>query len=216
MRALGAHLALGLAGDPHMVDAGLWWRTGRYLLARQPDTLTPWAEQLGVSADALAWMGATTICGMLCFPMHDGTGKVCGIRTRTPDGAKRAITGSKAGVFLPTVRLPDLDVVICEGPTDAASALDLGFEPLGRPSCIGQEQHVLETLRRWGCDHVTVCVDNDGPGVAGANRLSDVLRGMRGKVRMVAPVGHKDLREWRRAGADRAQVDVAWSQAKWR
>ena len=204
------------AYDPPTFDAGLWWRTGRYLLARQPYTLTPWADSLGVSADALAWMGATTICRMLCFPMHDGTGAVCGIRTRTPDGAKRAITGSKAGVFLPTVRLPDLEVVICEGPTDAAAALDLGFEPLGRPSCIGQEQHVLETLRRWGCEQVTICVDNDGPGVAGANRLAEVLRVMRVRVRIVAPVGHKDLRDWLRAGATPEHVNAAWSQQAWR
>jgi phage/plasmid primase-like uncharacterized protein len=147
--------------------------------------------------------------------MHDGRGQVCGIRTRNPDGSKRAVTGSRAGVFLATVTT-DAEVMICEGPTDAAAALALGYEPIGRPSCTGQEIHVVDTLRRWGRDRTTICADADGPGVSGATRLAEVLRAARIAVRMVAPVGHKDLRDWWRAGARREHVDAAWSQAAWR
>lgn len=205
------------AYDQPGFDCERWWGAGRFLLAQNTVSLNEWTDRLGLPAEALDWMGATTMLGMLCFPMHDGAGNVCGIRTRTPDGQKRAVTGSKAGVFLSTVHLDSPDVLICEGPTDAAAALALSFEPIGRPSCIGCERHVLDTLKRWGKDRATICADADGPGITGANKLADVLRAGRIAVRMVAPAdGHKDLRDWYRAGATMAAVDAAWSQAEWR
>lgn len=183
-------------------------------LAR-PHKLAAWACKLGLPPTSIDWLGACHLGDTLIFPMHDGRGDVCGMRTRTPDGQKRAVTGSRAGVFLATVQT-DADVLICEGPTDAAAALALGFEPIGRPSCTGQEIHVVDTLRRWGRDHATICADADGPGTAGASKLADTLRAARIAPRLVAPVGHKDLRDWWRAGARREQINVAWSQAAWR
>jgi hypothetical protein len=110
--------------------------------------------------------------------------------------------------------MPDADVLICEGPTDAAAALALGYEPIGRPSCSGQEQHVVETCRRYGWQRVTLCAEADGPGIAGAKALARTLHAARIAVRMVAPREHKDLRDWWRAGARRADVDAAWREAK--
>jgi hypothetical protein len=160
-------------------------------------------------------MGACTLGDMLAFPMYDGDGKVCGIRTRHQDGEKRAVTGSRAGVFLPTIHM-DGDPVVCEGPTDAAAAMALGFEPIGRPSCSGSERHVIDTCRRMGYPRVTVCADSDGPGIAGARRLADVLVAARIAVRMVIPGGFKDLRDWFRAGVSPEIVTASWSQAEWR
>ena len=195
-------------------DAGLWWATARHVA--RIERLAPWARQLGLPVACLDWLGAATIGEMLTFPMHDGLGNVCGVRTRLPDGSKRAVTGSRAGVFLATVPLDGLDVLVCEGPTDAAAAMALGYEPIGRPSCQGQEVHVLDTLRRWKRDRATVCADADGPGIDGAERLADALRAGRVQVRMVAPAGgHKDLRDWLRAGATRDKVEAAWAMAKW-
>lgn len=197
-------------------DAPLWWRSGRFILSNDRRGLDEWEDRLGLPVDSMAWMGATSICRMLCFPMHDGRGEVCGIRTRTTDGQKRAITGSRAGVFLPTQTMRELDVLICEGPTDASAALALDFDPIGRPSCTGQEQHVLDTLRRWGRDRATICADADGPGITGARKLAEMLMASRICVRMVTPSGHKDLRDWYKAGATKEAVDAAWSQARWR
>lgn len=194
-------------------DAATWWRAARHVA--RPHKLTAWAARLGLPVMSIDFMGACHLGGVLAFPMHDGHGNVCGIRTRLPSGEKRAVTGSRAGVFVATLQTED-DVMICEGPTDAAAAMALGFEPIGRPSCAGQERHVVDTLRRWGRDRATICADADGPGIAGATRLADVLRAARIAVRLVAPVGHKDLRDWWRAGARRETVDAAWSQAAWR
>lgn len=211
-----ARPALRTTYEPPDFDAASWWAAARAATVQNPQHLETWATALGLPADTIAYLGATTTCDMLAFPMHDGRGNICGIRTRTHEGEKKAITGSKAGVFLPLVGLPAVDVLICEGPTDAAAAMALGFEPIGRPSCIGQEQHVIDTIRRWGSSRATICADSDGPGIAGANRLADAIRASRIAVRMVTPTGHKDLRDWLRHGATRATVDAAWQQAAWR
>lgn len=194
-------------------DAGRWWETVRHVC--RPPRLTPWADALSLPVSALDWMGGCTLGAILAFPMYDGEGHVCGIRTRTQAGEKRAVTGSRAGVFLPTVRL-DGPPVVCEGPTDAAAAMALGYEPIGRPSCSGSERHVVDTCKRMGYERVTVCADNDGPGVTGARRLANVLNAARISVRMVIPGGYKDLRDWFRAGVTRETVDAAWSQSEWR
>jgi len=197
---------------PTQFDAKLWWETARHV-CRVP-VLAEWADRLGLPVDTLDWLGGCQVGGMLCVPMHDGDGNIVGIRTRYRDGAKRAITGSRAGVFLATVQT-EPDVLICEGPTDACAAMALGYEPLGRPSCTGQEDIVIQTCRRLGWQRVTLCADADGPGIAGGKRMADLLRAARISVRLVAPIGYKDLRDWWRAGARRDDVEAAWSQAKW-
>jgi hypothetical protein len=165
----------------------------------------------------MAFLGATTVCNLLCFPMHDGNGNICGIRTRTRDGQKKAILGSKAGIFLSGVPLLHHESLVCEGPTDSVAAIALGFEPIGRPSCIGQETHVLDTLRRWQHNKTTICLDADSPGVAGGQKLAEILRASGIAVRMVTPAaGFKDLRDWYKSGVDRKTVDCFWSQQEWR
>jgi len=194
-------------------NAELWWRTVRYVATWC--RMEKWSDRLGLPIGALDVMGACVLGEMLTFPMHDGFGQVCGIRTRCADGSKRAVTGSRAGVFLPTFH-DGSETVVCEGPTDATAALELGFHPIGRPSCTGCERHVVDTCRRLGIERVTVCADADGPGIAGARKLADVLQAARISVRMVTACGHKDLRDWFKAGATRALVDAAWSQGEWR
>ena len=196
---------------PPEFNARLWWETVRHVSTWE--RLEVWGKRLGLPVDALGCMGACVLGEMLAFPMYDGHGEVCGIRTRRPDGTKRAITGSRAGVFLPG--FSSGPVVICEGPTDATAALALGFNAIGRPSCSGCERHVVDTCRRIGAERVTLCVDADGPGIAGARRLADVLRASRILVRLVTPYGHKDLREWFKTGLTRGMVDAVWSQAEW-
>lgn len=198
---------------PPDFNAELWWATVRRVA--DWDRMAAWSDKLGIPIDALDVMGGCHLGEMLAFPMHDGLGRVCGIRTRSQDGSKRAVTGSRAGVFLPT--LPqDGDTVVCEGPTDAAAALALGFNPIGRPSCTGSERHVVDTCKRLEINHITVCADSDGPGIAGARKLADTLKAARVSVRMVTAGGHKDLRDWFKAGATPEIVKSAWGQAEWR
>lgn len=196
------------------LDADLWLQAARR--AWDEPKMTTWAERLGLDVRVMDALGACQVGGMLCFPMRDGQGRVVGIRTRNKDGQKRAIRGSRAGLFLPIIRQSYLEPVICEGPTDACAADQLGYDPIGRPSCSGCEDHILAVLRWYMASAVTICADNDGPGLAGAQHLADTLRNHRIKVRMVIPGGHKDLRDWLKAGATHDVVNAAWSQAAWR
>lgn len=247
-----AHQTAKRYEDPDF-NADGWWRAVRRILT--PAKLDPWAAALGLTRDTLFLMGACTLGEMLAFPMYDGAGAICGIRTRYPDGRKMSVRGSRAGVFLPfmsidtirtarrqvygnhtpdtqepqqkrgfppppgqnaPVRLGEAEPLICEGPTDATAAMDLGFYPIGRPSCQGCEKHVLDTCRRMHFTRATICSDADGPGITGARKLADGLRASRIAVRIVKPDGHKDLRDWYRHGATRDVVETAWSQAEWR
>ena len=202
-------------------DAVLWWQTVRYVV--KWERMESWAGRLGLPIGALDVMGACVLGEMLTFPMYDGHGRVCGIRTRYEDGSKCCVKGSRNGVFLPTM-FYDAEVIICEGPTDASAAMALGFWPIGRPNCSSCVIHVVETCRRYGIKRATVCADvdckpgkpGDRAGEIGARKLADVLRAARIGTRLVTPSGYKDLREWFNAGATRATVDAAWSQAEWR
>jgi len=194
------------------LDADAWYNAVR--LVSKVDKLDAWADKLGLPESAIDVLGACTLGDILAFPMYDGTGAICGIRTRYQDGRKMAVRGSKAGIFLPTFHGDD-EPLICEGPTDSAAAVALNFEPIGRPSCTGSEDIVVATCKRFGYDKITLCADADGPGVAGGKRMADVLRAARVQVRLVAPIGHKDLRDWYKAGATRQVVDGAWGQARW-
>jgi len=174
-------------------------------------------QTLGVTESALtaygfAWCPAGD--GSWAFPMHDGEGRVCGIRLREPvdsGAAKWALKGSRAGVFLPEgVRRTSLDrVFVVEGPTDAA-ALEWVYrdEPvavIGRASCTGQHQLVVQAVRLLAArePEVVVIADADGPGVEGANALADDLVAEFARVKVAVPQrgngdgrGCKDIREF--------------------
>lgn len=199
-------------------NAQLWFEATRHV--RTEAKLQPWANSLGLPADLMDYLGASVMAGMLCFPMYDGAGSICGIRTRSRSGEKRSITGSRSGVFLPVAPVhlttDEAPPLICEGPTDSVAAMALGFEPIGRPSCRGCEEQVVETCKRFGYDRVTVCADSDGPGLSGAQSMADKLRFQKIAVRMVTPGGHKDLRDWFKTGVSKDRVNLAWSQAEWR
>jgi len=67
--------------------------------------------------------------------MSNDFGKIIGIRRRLPNGRKISLTSSKTGLFIPADLSPEGLLLICEGPTDTAAALDLGFAAIGRPNC---------------------------------------------------------------------------------
>lgn len=109
------------------------------------------------------------------FPMYDGYGTMIGIRLRTSEGKKFAVTGSRQGLFLAQVA-PRAELWICEGPTDTAAALTLGLFVIGRPSCLGAEDHISNFVRLWKVRRVVICADKDEPGQRGAEKLQSVLR----------------------------------------
>jgi 5S rRNA maturation endonuclease (ribonuclease M5) len=175
------------------------------------DQLSEAISSIGVGIDTLDAFGIgwSRHWRAWTFPMRDPvTEKIVGIRTRTKDGRKFALTGSRQGYFLPTKMKRDRLVYVVEGPTDAAAMRSLGLEVVGRASCLHQSRELRERFRGR---RVVVIADNDAVGIAGANKLATYLEGFSAAWVIRPPDGVKDAREWITAGGKRGDIEsIAW------
>ncbi len=168
------------------------------------------------SADALRKVG--TYCrgdGCWAFPMRDVSSRVQGIRLRTPDGFKFAVKGGTEGLFLPRVKADHDFLLVCEGPTDSAALLDMGFSNVvGRPSCSGGIKLLVGLVKVRMPREVVILADADQPGRRGARNLASVLLTCAPAVRVIEPPeGIKDARAWLRVGGTRREVEQVISRA---
>jgi len=139
----------------------------------------------------------------LTFPMFDGSREPIGIRVRNMEGQKWAIKGSRNGIFIPKRLRESIGILICEGPTDTAAMLDLGFDAIGRASCNTGAEFCKPIVARR---EVVIVSDSDGPGVDGAEKLASELWQTARTVRIITPPYSKDAREWKRNGATKREV----------
>jgi len=202
-----------------IVDFGAYARQCH--LATVPDALRRFGQSVGLSAESLRRLcvGWSARHRAWTFPMSDAADHIVGIRLRKPNGRKLAVRGGKEGLFLPA----DIDhggrllILICEGPTDTAALLDLGFRAVGRPSCTGGTRNLVELVKRLRPEEVVIVGDNDQPdrhgrrpGQDGADRLAANLAAYVPVVRMITPPnGIKHARAWKQAGATAANVQAA-------
>jgi len=167
-------------------------------------------KELGVSVESLSRLqvGWSEQHRSYTCPRRDADGKTCGIRLRCIDGSKWAMKGSRQGLFLPRHSPLGHTLVVCEGPTDTAALLMLCFDAVGRPSCTGGVELLIELLLRHQPHDVAIVADADTPGQHGARDLASRLVGyVPGGVRVVTPpVGVKDAREWMQQRADRLDI----------
>ena len=182
---------------------------------------------LGVSMDALerlepAWDARHQA---FAFPMRDGDGRIVGIRLRSHEGRKWAVSGSKSGLFYPADIAQGGEVVVLEGPTDTAAALTLGLNAVGRPSCNAGVEELTMLVERLRVKKVTIVSDNDRahrrpaddaiwrPGSDGAFNLPQKLKRI---YRVVVPPC-KDFRDWAAsASLDREGFETYAKNVKWR
>jgi hypothetical protein len=177
------------------------------------------AAGLGVSLDSLRRLGVAWAAPhrAWAFPMCNAAHETIGIRLRTESGRKWAITGSRNGLFWPDALVGTGPLLLAEGPTDVAALLDLGFASIGRPSCAGTIEAVVEVVQRLRRRDVVVVADADGPGMDGANRLAQALTDAGHCPKVIRPLQGKDARAWVQAGATRAAVDAVIASARyWR
>ena len=190
----------------------------KYAAAIDMTELQNFAKELGVSSKSLSRLriGWAKCCGAWSFPMLDADELVQGIRLRNWAGEKWSIRGSRDGLFLPTgLDFAEL-LLICEGATDTASMLDLGFEAVGRPSCMGGRKLIIEILQRQTPEDVVIVADMDshGAGQRGAESLASVLVLYAPSVRVIYPPdGIKDVRAWKQADATHTDVLAAIDSA---
>jgi 5S rRNA maturation endonuclease (ribonuclease M5) len=134
------------------------------------------------------------------------------------NGKKICFTGSKLGLYWPrgVVMGTSNALYICEGESDTAALLSLGFDAIGRPSCSAGTDDILGLLR--GHDkHVVIMTDKDDwkirpdgkkykPGQDGAYRLAKEIKPIVKSLKVVRPSKYKDIRKWLINGATHAAV----------
>lgn len=117
------------------------------------------------------------------------------------------------GHLRPGGPLPDSDhpVVIVEGMSDTAAALDLGFVAVGRPSNLAGLGYLKELVKGR---RVIILGENDVatnsrtgrvryPGREGMEAAFEVLKQVCDATKVMPPEGFKDLRSWCNAGLTR-------------
>lgn len=176
---------------------------------QNPTLINRLAADLGLPSRTL-WrlrIGWSQWREVFSFPMRDAKGEVIGIRLRSLSGSKYAVRGSRNGLFIPTDQEHTDSLIICEGPTDCAAMLSLGFWCIGRPDCSGGIWHVVQYARKQRSKEVVVLADADEPGHRGAESLASELLRYCPQIRLIQPPNKiKDARAWIVAGADREDV----------
>jgi hypothetical protein len=177
------------------------------------------ASSLGVSTEALTRLDAVWAAeyAAWAFPMRNENGDAVGIRLRADDGRKWAVTGSKSGLFIPSGVEHGKQLLICEGPTDTAAALTLGYDVIGRPSCQGNTDTVKKWLETHLYGEIVIIADNDAPDKTGRRAGQDGAKNLASAIDrpvriVVLPV--KDIRSAVKAGITKAFVDGIIRDAK--
>ena len=153
------------------------------------------SSQLNISAESLTKLNIGWDGKAYTFPMSNAKGKIIGIRRRFGNGSKVSVKGSKTGLFIPTDLSPKALCLICEGTTDTAAALDLGFAAIGRPNCNCLIKMTGSAIKDY--EEIVIVADNDTAGRTGAEKLADYLAVRCQKVKIICPPeGIKDLRQW--------------------
>lgn len=177
------------------------------------------AADLGVSLESLYRLDIG-YCrkNVYSFPMRDKSG-ICGIRLRGSYG-KWAEAGSKNALFIPKLKWADCkQLMICEGPTDCAALLDMGYYAIGRPSCMTGGADIVELLEKLGRLDVIIMADKDDlkhrpdgtgfyPGLEGAYRLATQIKPVCSSIKVIKPPCCKDIRQWYQQGATKETVDL--------
>jgi phage/plasmid primase-like uncharacterized protein len=196
------------------VPADFWPRLVKQYQSQLTEAaLAKLANTLGLSTTSLRLLnvGWSAKHRAWTFPMRDARLQITGIRLRREDGSKLCVKGSKEGLFIPTTfaNIASSDLLICEGATDVAALLDCGFRAvIGRPSCLGGVKLIVELCRARRVSEVVIFADNDLPGQRGAEKLARELSLYVPRLRVVTPPT-KDVRDWKRNGANRDDIERA-------
>jgi 5S rRNA maturation endonuclease (ribonuclease M5) len=186
-----------LLPKPRLATFQRIWQT--QLTEERLDTLS---QQLGLNQGSLVAVGMGWRGDCYTFPMYNADREIIGYRLRSPSGFKWTLAGTENGVFLPSLMQRADTLLVCEGPTDLAAALELGFMAIGRPNNISLKEETKKLIQLLEPRHVTIVADGDAPGHAGAIQFSEFLA-PEFEAKVIAPTRHKDLREFVASGASK-------------
>lgn len=175
------------------------------------------ASSLGVSVASLLELEIGYDGQVYTFPMRNECDQVIGIKVRSKGGRKWCIPGSQLGLYWPisVSRHSDSLLVICEGESDTAALLDMGFDAIGRPGNVHATE-AIESFLRAKRRPVLIMSDHDEiknyrgtkcrPGWVGAAELAKRISRLTLTTKIIKPPRHKDIRAWYQDGATKAQV----------
>lgn len=168
-----------------------------------PGELYDFADvELGLSGESMDILDVGVLDDRYVFPERDAEGNIIGLVRREIDGRKLSLPGSRRGLTYQHPFLDDDPVLVVEGASDTAAAIEAGFTAVGRPSNTGGGALLAELLRGRT---VIVFGENDQkdngawPGRDGAESIAAQLLPVCESVRILfPPAGVKDLRGWLR------------------
>lgn len=186
----------------------------QFFLAITPELQQELASTLGVDVMAVAVyeVGWDEAQQSWTFPMRDSMGKVIGIKLRDRHGNKKAIPGSKLGLFRQPSDENLSQKMICEGESDTLAGASKGYNCAGVPGAGNCAALAAEWCRG---EEVVVMQDNDEAGKAGAETIAIECAKTSPVVRLAAPPqGFKDLRAWVNNGAGQEEIDRVIGEAR--
>jgi len=138
---------------------------------------------------AVGWTGQAW-----SFPLYNDLFKIIGIQRIYPEGHKRTVRGSKMGLLLPAQICWYRPIIVCEGVSDTATAIDIGLNAIGKTCATGGD-NILKSLIP-SILSVIIMADNDDAGITAAKKLKKELTNKNRNVTIIMPEKGKDLREW--------------------
>jgi len=186
-----------------------------YRLKVNEDALRIYAKSKGVSVDSYKRMEIGFDGKCWAFPMRNGNDVIVGIRLESPSGDRFCVKGSHNGLFWPqdVSALTDGLLMVCEGYSDCAALLDMGFDAVGRSQCNAGPDDIIQLLSKCRRE-VIVVSDHDSPktrpdgsvwlpGQEGAYQLAKQIKRHTRRISLFLPPTAKDVRQWVREGCNR-------------
>ncbi len=139
--------------------------------------------------------------GWVTIPVYGTTRKIVGIQRRKRN-IKRYMKYSGMGVFVPSAFFQDPSdtLAVCEGWTDTVTALEYGYNAIGKVNAyVGNEEVLAYAMTHPKITKVILFADSneDGVGLAGAEETAELLNEFETRV-VLTP--EKDLRKCKQKG----------------
>ena len=129
------------------------------------------------------------------FPIRNENNIIIGIQCQL-NGRKWCMEGSKIGIFVPQIPVKS-PAYICEGCSDTATALDLGFYGIGKFNALTTNDIILKFLIKHNINKVVIVPDCDHAGHKGCENLQRILLTKDIEFDIISVEPWKDLREFR-------------------
>ncbi len=174
-----------------------------------PSSVLDLARDWAVSPESLRALGIGFAEHTYTFPMRNAEGEVVGIRTRQykDSHSKHCVTDSHMGLFIPEGVTRANVQMICEGESDTAAGVTLGFAAIGRPGQSACQEEVVRFMRHKlsACPCVVADNSKDSENWAGMLAAALVEAGIPCRLLRVRDP-YEDLRDWLTKSLTTAQL----------